>query len=322
MTILSGLHDSAAPAAAVEISASRVAGASLEWRGAQAVVSAHASELLAEGAVVPSLNGTNLHDRAAVAAAVSRVLEQIGRPKRIGLILPDTVGRVSLVRFAQVPGKPQELEQLVRWQLKKGAPFPIDDAQVSYVPGMRGDEGHEFVVTMARRDVIEEYERLCADAGAHAGIVDLSTINVINAVLASSTRPTGDWLLVNAATGYTSVALMRGAHLIFFRNRAADTDGTLPDLVHQTVMYYEDRLKGGGFSRVLVAGASAVDSVGLGDIDAIRRSLEERLHTAVEAFDLRAAATLTDRITAAPTLLDTLTPLVGMLLRDRDEVPA
>ena len=36
----------------------------------------------------------------------------------------------------------------------------------------------------------------------------------------------------------------------------------------------------------------------------------------------RRAAALTDRITAAPALLDTLTPLVGMLLRDRDKVPA
>jgi len=35
------------------------------------------------------------------------------------------------------------------------------------------------------------------------------------------------------------------------------------------------------------------------------------------------AAALTDRITAAPALLDALTPLVGLLLRDRGEkVPA
>jgi hypothetical protein len=31
---------------------------------------------------------------------------------------------------------------------------------------------------------------------------------------------------------------------------------------------------------------------------------------------------LTDRIVAAPALLDTLTPLVGLLLRDRAEVQA
>ena len=53
-----------------------------------------------------------------------------------------------------------------------------------------------------------------------------------------------------------TLAILRGPHLIFFRNRAAETDGTLADLVHQTAMYYEDRLSGGGFARVLLAGAA------------------------------------------------------------------
>jgi type IV pilus assembly protein PilM len=320
MSILSALRESAAPAAAVEITAARVSAATLEWRGGQAVIAAHASEPLPDGALVPSLTGANLHDRPPVAAALRQVLERIGKPRRVGLVVPDVVARVSLVKFEQVPAKAPDLDQLVRWQVRKTAPFPIEDAQVSYVSGLRADDGQEFVVTLARRDVVQEYETLCAEAGAHAGIVDLSTINVINAVLAGSAAPTADWLLVTIGTGYTSVALLRGRHLIFFRNRAADTEGTLADLVHQTAMYYEDRLKGGGFSRVLLAGAAAADASG--EIDLLRRSLEERLQAPVDTLDPRAVATLTDRIGAAPALLDSLTPLVGMLLRDRDQVPA
>ena len=76
-------------------------------------------------------------------------------------------------------------------------------------------------------------------------------------MLAGSGRPAADWLLVNVAADYASIALLRGPHLIFFRNRAADTDGTLADLVHQSAMYYEDRLKGAGFARVILAGAAA-----------------------------------------------------------------
>jgi Tfp pilus assembly PilM family ATPase len=246
----------------------------------------------------------------------------MGRPRRIGLVLPDVVGKVSLVRFEQVPAKAQELEQLVRWQVRKSAPFAIEEAQVAYVSGLSAADGHEFIVTLAKRDVIEEYERLCVEAGAHAGIVDLTTLNVINAVLAGSGAPVGDWLLVNIAADYTSIALLRGAALIFFRNRAAETDGTLADLVHQSAMYYEDRLHGGGFSRVIVAGAAAAGAQQASDIDDLRRSLEERLRTPVESVDPRTAAALTDRIVAAPALLDTLTPLVGLLLRDRAEVQA
>lgn len=322
MSILTTLHESPAPAAAVEIAAGRVSAASLERRGGQAVVSAHASELLPEGALVPSLTGANVHDRTAVVGALERVLERIGRPRRIGLVVPDVIARVSLVRFEQVPSRAQDLDQLVRWQVRKAAPFPIEDAQVSFMPGLRAEDGQEFLVSLARRQVVEEYEGLCTEAGAHAGIVDLSTINVINAVLAGSGAPAADWLLVNITGTYTSVALLRGPHVIFFRNRAADTEGTLADLVHQTAMYYEDRLKGAGFARVFLSGAGTEEAEKAGEIDQIRRSLEERLRTPVDTVDPRAAATLTDRITAAPALLDALAPLVGLLLRDHTGVPA
>jgi Tfp pilus assembly PilM family ATPase len=234
-----------------------------------------------------------------------------------------------------VPARDADLDQLVRWQVRKTAPFPIEDAQVSHVRGLRGDEGQEFIVAVARHSVVREYETLCEEAGAHAGLVDLSTFNVINAVLAGSPGLTSDWLLVNVAADYATIAIVRGSQLIFFRNRAAETDGTLTDLVHQTAMYYEDRLKGGGFSRVILAGeagaglprsgwssqeaASARAARQRGDIEQIRRSLEDRLRTHVDTVDPRAAAALTDRIAAAPAVLDTLAPLVGMLLRDRKE---
>ena len=322
MSILSSLRESAPPAVAVEFASGRVTAASLEWRGGQPVVAAHASEPLPDGALVPSLTAANVHDRPAVLGALSRLLDTMGRPRRIGLILSDVVGKVSLVRFEQVPARAQELDQLVRWQVRKSAPFAIDDAQVSYVPGIRAEEGQEFIVTLARRDVIREYEQLCAEAGAHAGLIDLATLNVINAVLAGTGAPSGDWLLVNIAADYTSIALLRGPNLIFFRNRATETDGTLADLVHQSAMYYEDRLKGAGFSRVILSGAAAAGAQPSGDIDQLRRSLEDRLKTAVETVDPRTAAALTDRITAAPSLLDALTPLVGLLLRDRAEVQA
>ncbi|MGH9143436.1 MAG: type IV pilus biogenesis protein PilM [Vicinamibacterales bacterium] len=322
MSILTSLRDSAAPPVAVEIAAGRVAAATLEWSGGRPAVGGHASELLPDGALVPSLTAANAIDRGAVVGALTRVLEQMGRPRRVGLIVPDVVGKVSLVRFEQVPVKVQELDQLVRWQVRKSAPFAIEEAQVAYVPGLSAGDGHEFIVTLAKREVIEEYEQLCAAAGAHAGLVDLTTTNVINAVLAGSGAPTGDWLLVNIAADYTSIALLRGAALIFFRNRAAGTDGTLADLVHQSAMYYEDRLKGGGFSRVLVSGAAAAGAHQTSAIDELRWSLEDRLRTPVETVDPRTAAALTDRIQAAPALLDTLAPLVGLLLRDRAEVTA
>jgi Tfp pilus assembly PilM family ATPase len=320
MSAFTAWFESAPPTVALEVGAGCVSAASLEWRGGQAVVAAHATEPLADGALIPSLTAPNAHDPTAVIGAIGRVLERVGRPRRIGLIIPDVVARVSLVRFEQVPARTPELDQLVRWQVRKAAPFPIEDAQISYVPGVRAPDGQEFVVALARRDIIQEYEGLCAEAGAHAGLVDLATFSVINAVLAGRGAPGADWLLIHVAPDDASIALLRGPHLMSFRNRATDADGTLADLVHQTAMYYEDRLKGAGFSRVILAGAA--DTRHAGDIDQVRRSLEERLTTPVETIDPRTAVMLADRIDAPASLLGTLAPLVGLLLRDREAVQA
>lgn len=313
MSLLSTLGETSSPSVAVELAGRRVSAAALELHGGRPVIAAHAAENLPEGALVPSLTAENIRDRPAVVAALQRVFERIGgRPRRVGLVVPDLIAKVSLVRFEKVPVRVQDLEQLVRWQVKKTAPFPIDEAQVSYTPGMSAADDHEFIVSLARRSVVESYEEVCDEAGAHAGIVDLATFNVINAVLAASAPVATDWLLVHVAADYASIAIVRGEHLIFFRNRASETEGTLADLVHQTAMYYEDRLRGAGFVRVVLAGVGARE-----DLDQVRRSLEERLTTPVETIDPRTAAALTDRISAAPTLLDTLAPLVGLLLRDR-----
>ncbi|PYR62354.1 MAG: hypothetical protein DMF91_07145 [Acidobacteria bacterium] len=315
MSVLASLRDTSGPNVAVELASHRVSAATLEFHGGQPVIAAHAVEHLPAGLLIPSLTGENIRNRNAVLAALARVFERIGgRPRRIGLIIPDLVAKVSLVRFEKIPSRAQDLDQLVRWQVRKTAPFPIEEAQVSYVRGLHAPDGQDFIVSLARRTVVEEYERLCADAGSHAGLVDLATFNVINAVLAAPARPVADWLLVNVATDYASIAIVRGEHLIFFRNREAEGDGTLADLVHQSAMYYEDRLKGGGFARVILAGGGQQAA----DLDQVRRSLEERLTTPVETVDPRPAAALTDRISASPALLDTLAPLVGLLLRSRE----
>ena len=310
-----GLFQSSPPDLAVEIDAERVVAVRLAWRGAAATVSAYAMEPLPAGAVVPSLVAPNMADVAAVGRAVSAAVGKIGgRLRRTALVVPDTVAKVSLIRFEKVPASATDLMELVRWQVKKSAPFPVEQAIVSYTPGVRAaDGGQEFIVSMAREDIVGQYEAACAAAGLRAGLVDLATFSIVNSVLAGAVVPDGDWLLVHPTPTYATLAVLRGADVIFFRNRAEESEGPLADIVHQTAMYYEDRLKGRGFSRVLLAGNGDVPGV----IDALRRALESRLQITVENVDPRPGAQMTDRIEASPELLARLAPAVGILLRER-----
>ena len=323
MSRLAALFGTPTPSLGVEISATRVAVVRLATDGSPALVTGLAVEPLPPGAVVPALNATNIADRAAVSGAIRRALTQLaGRGRRAVLVVPDTIAKVSLLRFDKVPARASDLAALVSWQVRKSAPFPPDQAQLSFVPGAEVDGAREFVVTMARRDIVGEYESVCQDAGLHTGVVDLATFNLVNAVLAAGGPSAGDALLVNLAPDYLTVVILRDGQLMFYRHRGSDGEGSLADIVHQSAMYYEDRLGGRGFTRAILAGAgrasaAAAPELAALDIDGVRRQLEGRLGTRVEMIDPRPAVALADRIGTSAALLDTLAPVVGLLLRER-----
>ena len=316
LTRLRRLFTASAPTASVEIAADHVTGLTL-GRGPGREVTAVVTETLADGALTPSANATNIADRTAVGEAVGRVLKQLpGTPTRVALVVPDSAAKVSLMTFEQIPARAADLDQLVRWQARKTAPFRIEDAQVAYSLGLPIEGGgRELIVSLMRRDIVEEYEAVCASAGAQAGVIDLASFSLVNVVLAGGAADEADWLLVHVAHGYSTIAIVRQGQLILFRNRPAEGDGNLADLVHQTTMYYEDRLQGRGFGLAFLM-ASAADTAAE-EADILRRSLETRLDTTVVAIDLDVAGAngegtdgVLSHLMAAP---------LGLLLRERLE---
>src|SRR5262245_52819560 len=132
MSLFASWLSSPAPDAAVEIAPDRVSALVLGRRGVSTTVQAHATEPLTPGAVAASLTATNIVDPGAVATALRDVLSRVGgRVARVALVVPDTVARVSIVRFDRVPSERDDLDQLVRWQVRKAAPFPIEEAVVT-----------------------------------------------------------------------------------------------------------------------------------------------------------------------------------------------
>src|SRR5262249_42876755 len=130
-----------------------------------------------------------------------------------------------------------------------------------------------------------------------------------NTVMGAGAAPTADWLFVHLAAEATTLAILRGRDLLFYRHRLSDEE-PLSALVHQTAMYHEDRLGGGAFSRLLISGGGA-DVRGLAEVTT-------RLGAQATIVDVRGAAAIPDRIDASPELLDTLAAPVGILLRDRE----
>jgi type IV pilus assembly protein PilM len=308
------------PTVAVEVAPDGVTAVALRWARTGPVLAAHATESLPAGAVSPSVASSNIIDRAVVTAAVRAVLGRLpGRTSRVGLVMPDGAAKVSLLPFETVPGRVADLDELIRWRMRKAAPFRVEDAQLAYTPGTAlPGGGREYIVVMMRRDIVEEYEAVCVDAGVQPGLVDLTSFNLINATLVDSPPPAfQDWVLVHVAAGYHTLAIIRGQDLIFFRNRAAGDgdEGALTDLVHQSVMYYQDRLEGGGIQRTVLAVRTSGD--GEGD-ERTTAMLKERLDNPVEVLTSGLGAG--GNGSGAPHSIAQLAAPIGLLLRARGPV--
>lgn len=311
---LAGILSTPGPTVGVEIGSTHVSAVALTWAKTAPQITRFARAALPEGAVVPSPTASNLLNAGAVTEGIRKVLGVLPRrPTRVGLTLPDAAAKVSFVKFDSVPSRSADLERLIAWQVRRSAPFGIEEAQLAYTPGVRTpDGGQEFIVVLIRRDIVEEYERACQAAGAHAGLVDLTSVNVVNAAITTSPATHADWLLVHLADGYCTLAIVRDQDLIFFRNRPTKNVDDLADLVHQTALYYQDRLSGRGLAQTVLVdnsnpGARAADAE-----DTVAAMLEERLATPVRRLGSTRAASV---LGVKPGALDGLAGPVGLLLR-------
>lgn len=288
-------------------------------------VEKHAVEAFSPGTISPALNKKNILKPSSVTETLNRMFDALEvRSRRVGLVVPDSLAKVSLLRFEELPARNTDLEDLIRWRIKKSVPFQVKDAQLSYAPGAALPKGgQEYIVTIARRDVIEEYEQACASAGAHAGLIDLATFGLTTFVLApvtpdASGPSVGEWLIVHISGNCGSAVIIQDGSLVFFRNRHINSEEDLRDLTHQTTMYYEDRLEGTSFSKVVLAGFCTNGNGGEDqDLVSPKRILEDYFKRPVETINLIQNAIPGNGAPKNSDMLNVLAPLIGLLLRRR-----
>jgi type IV pilus assembly protein PilM len=205
------------PRLAVEVRAEGVVAARAE--DAAALLTTVARAELGEGALAPGLKAGNVVDRAAVVAALRRVLDGVvgrgaERSRYVTLIVPDAAVRVLLLDFDQLPSKAGEALPVVRFRLKKLLPFDADEAMVSYQV-MSNAKGVVRVVAVAMpKSVLDEYEGVVTAAGYLPGAVLPSTL----AALSGLEEAEAPVLVVNAGLGGVTTAIVKAGILLLHRS--------------------------------------------------------------------------------------------------------
>jgi len=146
------------------------------------------SRRLGEGVIAPGLNVPNVLNPDALRTALSGALGAVaGKSRDVIVVLPDVAIRLMLIDFEALPAKPDEIEPVIRFRLKKSLPFDVDQAMLSYSV-IRSNGSVRAVAAVSPREIIEEYEKAFRDIGYEPGMVLPSSLAALG--LVDGERPT------------------------------------------------------------------------------------------------------------------------------------
>jgi type IV pilus assembly protein PilM len=267
------LHTTPPPSIVVEVADDHVAAA--RQGSGRGRLDAFAVEPLPAGSVMASPVETNVTQPDTVRAALRRVFQSVpAHGESVALLVPDPVVRVFILPFDSLPRNAEEALPLLRWRLKKSVPFDMDETGVSWMR-QNGREGNlEVVVSVARRQILREYEQVIESLGGRPTTVLSSTLAVLPLL-----EETGATLLARFCGKTLTSAIVQGSTLCVYRS--TDMAGgpsqidprAMLDEVFPVVAYYQDTW-GASIDRARLAGFGPRQ-------DAYREALAQELQVAV-----------------------------------------
>lgn len=225
-------------------------------RRGQATLEQHKVRPMPEQPAGGSILRPNLADPDGVANELARLYEATGtRPGRVSLVLPDNLAKVSLVTLPERPPSRKQLDEIIRFKVRRSVPFRLEEATLSYqiMPGE--GKGLRVLVALLRQGVVEQYERVFESVGGRVGLIDLCTPNLYNLCreqMRTASMAAGDVALLNCTRSYFSLLIVRGEHLIFYRCKSyaiAEREAQLPNgamarELAGSLSYYQEKLGG------------------------------------------------------------------------------
>lgn len=160
--------------------------------------------------------------------------------QRAAVILPDFSVRVTVLDFDAFPAEPQQRAALVRFRIKKGLPFDVEAASLSYfVQPNGGSRRVEVVVAVAPMEILARYETPFHAAGFHPGLITTSALCAIQMAPRE-----GVALLVKLSGTALTLAVLEGGALKLLRSieLASGAAEEIASHLYPTFAYMDDQL--------------------------------------------------------------------------------
>jgi hypothetical protein len=220
-------------------------------------------QTLAEPEGPATISDPALVDLERLQHTVRELFETAGvRPGKVSVVLPDNLAKLALLTLPERPPSRRQLEEVIRFKTRRGVPFKVADAAMSYQLLPSEGKSVSILVALIRRALIERYEHALEAIGARPGLVDLCTPNLLNLCRdkIEAAAGEGDVALLNCAGTYFSLAIIRRSGLAFVRCKSyamgngspEPSNGQLARELGYSMSYYEEKLGGQGIRTLFV----------------------------------------------------------------------
>jgi hypothetical protein len=218
----------------------------------------------------------------------------------LALTLPDSLARFSITELPTSARSRRDVEELIRFRLRKTLPFDVDQARVSF----ERVDGGKFLVGIMHEAVVTQYEEFLERQGFQVGVVETSTVSLLNLLVPLAEKELtaeADYFFVNLEEPYFTVSLIgkretpllvrtlgqRSAEepreqLALAEGRPTYGEGELVRELVATVIYYREKLQRNGLARVYYRSLRE----DLGDVGSL---LESHFEVPAEPLDLTRA---------------------------------
>lgn len=247
-----------------------------------AIASSAATKLPA-GLVTPTFDQMNIQSPDALARIIQQTSEASGLSgrKRWSIALPEGTARTIVVPLESKPANRRELDEVINWKAERVIAHPASELRLSR-QRLSADGGQErYLVTVAREDVITEYESVFEALGWQVGLFLPRHMGEAQWLLWDQTP--GDKMLVSSnRSGFTAV-VMRNREPVMIRSYSCEAE-VIMDELHRSAVYYRDKLENVAGMHSELTGLMVI-----GDVDQLqaRQALADALERQPKVIDPR-----------------------------------
>ena len=260
-----------------------------EKKGGYALQAFGASRLPPETIV----DGALMNSAAVVQAIQDLFAEQKVKAKEVAI---GVRGHSVIIKKIQLPRMSQdELDDSIQWEAEQYIPFDVKDVNIdTQILTPQGDAAGQMDVLLvaAKKDMINDYTSVCAEAGLIATVVDVDAFAVQNAYETGyEVVPGATVVLINVGAAVTNINILADGTTTFTRDVTMGGNSFTEEIQKQLNISYEEA------EALKIGGQGETDAVVPQEVERVIQGVAEQLAGEIQrSLDFYAATAADHRI--------------------------